>query len=451
MNPYYIVITLSCVIILSHLFNIVSKKTNVPSVILLILLGIGIKYGMEYFEYKDENIIGGTLEILGIVGLIMIVLEAAIDLELSREKWPIIWKSFLVSLISLVGCSFLISLIINHFFHEDPFISLVYAIPLAVVSSAIVIPSVGRLLEEKKEFMIYESTFSDILGIMFFSFLTQNAEAGSIDVVIYSVIGNIFITVVVAFVVSYGLVMLFQRIESKVKLFLLIAILVLLYALGKQLHLSSLVIILVFGVLINNCQLFFFGKLKRWINHKAVENTLEDLHLVTRESAFVIRTFFFVVFGTTINLKALMNLEILGVSLLIVASFFVVRFVVLKVFLWGKSIQPELFINPRGLITILLFFSIPVELSSNLFNSDIILIVILVTSVIMTWGLIKYGKKHGQEEKFKLHLDVEGYDRPLPYFVERMSDDSHVKDTPKERAPEEESEAEESPEEKGDK
>jgi NhaP-type Na+/H+ or K+/H+ antiporter len=429
MNPYYIVITLSCVIILSHLFNIVSKKTNVPSVILLILLGIGIKYGMEYYDYTDENIIGGTLEILGIVGLIMIVLEAAIDLELSKEKWPIIWKSFLVALISLVGCSFLISLIINQFFHEDPFISLVYAIPLAVVSSAIVIPSVGRLLEEKKEFMIYESTFSDILGIMFFSFLTQNADAGSIDIVVYSVIGNIFITIVVAFVVSYGLVMLFQRIESKVKLFLLIAILVLLYALGKQLHLSSLVIILVFGVLINNCQLFFFGKLKKWINHKAVENTLEDLHLVTRESAFVIRTFFFVVFGTTINLKALMNLEILGVSLLIVTSFFVVRFIVLKVFLWGKSIQPELFINPRGLITILLFFSIPAELSSTLFNSDIILIVILVTSVIMTWGLIKYGKKHGQQEKFKLHLDVDGYDRPLPYFVERMSDDAHIKKT----------------------
>lgn len=430
MNPYYIVIALSCVIILSHLFNIVSKKTSVPSVILLILLGIGIKYGMEYFDYQDKNFIGGTLEILGIVGLIMIVLEAAIDLELSREKWPIIWKSFLVALISLVGCSFLISLIINQFFYEDPFISLVYAIPLAVVSSAIVIPSVGRLLEEKKEFMIYESTFSDILGIMFFSFLTQNAGAESIDKVVYGVVGNIFITVTIAFVLSYGLVMLFQRIESKVKLFLLIAILILLYALGKQLHLSSLVIILVFGVLINNCQLFFFGKLKKWINQKAVDNTLEDLHLVTGESAFVIRTFFFVVFGTTINLKALLNLEILGVSLLIVASFFVVRFIILKVFLWGKSIQPELFINPRGLITILLFFSIPAELSSTLFNPDIILIVILATSVIMTWGLIRYGKKHGQKEKFKLHLDADTENAPLPYFVERMSDDdSNVKET----------------------
>ena len=31
-------------------------------------------------------------------------------------------------------------------------------------------PSVQHLKESKKEFMIYESTFSDVLGIMVFSF-----------------------------------------------------------------------------------------------------------------------------------------------------------------------------------------------------------------------------------------------------------------------------------------
>ncbi len=439
MNPYTIVIVLSCVIIFSHLFNIFSKKTNVPSVILLILLGIGMKFVMDYQGYNQDALILGTLEILGIVGLIMIVLEAAIDLELTKDKWPIIWKSFLVALISMVGCAFTISFIINQFFKEDPFISLVYAIPLAVVSSAIVIPSVGSLIDDKKEFMIYESTFSDILGIMFFFFVIQNVNPEGIDTVVYSVIGNIFITIVVSLVVSYGLVMLFQRIESEVKLFLLIAILILLYALGKQLHLSSLVIILVFGVLINNSKLFFVGKLKKWIDPKAVSLILDDLHLVTRESAFVIRTFFFVVFGTTLNLAALLNLRILGISLLIVASFFIVRFILLKIFLWGKSIQPELFINPRGLITILLFFSIPVELKSTLFNADVILVVILVTSVIMTWGLIRYGKKHGEQPKFKLHMDGELPRQPLPYFVERMSDDHEKPSADKAELNEEES------------
>ncbi|MBO6496326.1 MAG: cation:proton antiporter [Roseivirga sp.] len=416
MNAYNLIIVLACVIIASHIFNYISKRTNIPSVILLILLGIGGKYAMDYYNFNQDGLIFGTLEVLGIVGLIMIVLEAAIDLKLSREKWPIIWKSFTVALISLIVCAFGISLIINQVFKEDPIISLVYAVPLSIMSSAIVIPSVSRLAKDKKEFMIYESTFSDILGIMFFYFLVENVGVESANQVIYSVVGNIIITIVISVVVSYALVLLFQRLEGDVKLFMLIAVLILLYAIGKQLHLSSLVIILVFGLLLNNNNLFFIGKLKEFINEKTINSILKDLHLVTRESAFVVRTFFFVVFGTTIHLRALLDLEIFAVGLGIVVFFFIVRFVFLKLFFLKKSIFPEFFITPRGLITVLLFFSIPEELTSLTFNSDIILITIIVTSLVMTWGLIKFGKE-GLEEGAPAPLEDTG----LSYFLQRMS------------------------------
>jgi NhaP-type Na+/H+ or K+/H+ antiporter len=425
MNAYNLIIALSCVIIFSHLFNILSKRTNIPSVILLIILGIGIKYGLDYYEINQDELIFSTLEILGIVGLIMIVLEAALDLELSKEKWPTIWKSFTIAIISLGSCALLISVIINQFFQETPMISLVYAVPLSIVSSAIIIPSVAGLAKDKKEFMIYESTFSDILGIMFFYFLTGNMESQEAGEVVYGIIGNIIITIVVAFVFSYGLVLLFQRIQDDVKLFLLIALLILIYSIGKQLHLSSLVIILTFGVMINNSKLFFFGKLKDWVDHKVIDKIVNELHLVTKESAFVVRTFFFVVFGTTINLKALLNLEILGVSLLIVAAIFLIRFIVLKLFLWKKSILPELLIAPRGLITVLLFFSIPIEYESDLFNPDIILITILVTSIIMTWGLISYSGKIDDVPE-----NIKGAQK-ISYFMERMEPNMHPIETQK--------------------
>ena len=252
---------------------------------------------MDYYNYDPGGLIFNILEVLGIIGLIMIVLEAAIDLELSRNKWSIIWKSFLVALISLVGCAFIISFIINQFYQEDPMVSLVYAIPLSIVSSAIVIPSVGGLIDDKKEFMIYEGTFSDILGIMFFYFVVENVGVQSANQVIYSIIGNIVITIAVSVVISYILIMLSQRLEGDVKLFMLIAVLILMYAIGKQLHLSSLVVILTFGLLLNNSQLFFIGRLKEFmVDQNVIKRILKDLHLVTRESAFVVRTFFFVVF-----------------------------------------------------------------------------------------------------------------------------------------------------------
>ena len=150
MNAYNLVIALSCVIIFSHIFNVFSKRTNVPSVILLILLGVGVKFGLELYGFDIDAYSKNFIEVIGIVGLIMIVLEGAIDLELTREKWPTIWKSFVVALISLVACAFIVSFIINQYYREDPLVSLVYDIPLSIMSSAIVIPSVGRLVSAKK-------------------------------------------------------------------------------------------------------------------------------------------------------------------------------------------------------------------------------------------------------------------------------------------------------------
>ena len=102
-NAYVAVIATSLIIIFSYLFNLIASKTNIPSVLLLIILGLGMKYGAEALGIPVGDNLIPVLEILGIVGLTMIVLEAALDLELEADRWPIIWKSFLVALIALVA------------------------------------------------------------------------------------------------------------------------------------------------------------------------------------------------------------------------------------------------------------------------------------------------------------------------------------------------------------
>jgi len=47
---------------------------------------------------------------------------------------------------------------------------------------------------------------------------------------------------------------------------------------------------------------------------------------------------------------------------------------------------------PRGLITILLFYSIPEDLVVEEFNSGILLLVILASSILMAVSLIRYRK-----------------------------------------------------------
>ncbi|ELR72818.1 Na+/H+ antiporter NhaP [Fulvivirga imtechensis AK7] len=390
-NSYTAVITISVIVIMSYFFNIISEKTNIPSVLLLILSGVLIKLGLTYFGIATGDSLFNILEILGIIGLIMIVLEASLDLELTREKWPLIWQSFTVALLSLLVCSFAIGWLINYLLIDSFFISLIYALPLSVMSSAIVIPSVGELLNEKKEFMVYESTFSDILGIMYFYFLIGNADSDSVRTVVWDVFSNIFITIVLSVAISYALVFIFQKVRTQVKLFLLIAVLLLLYSIGKLFHLSSLLIILIFGLVLHNHKIFFQGKLKKLIHIPSVKGILNNFHLITIESAFVVRTFFFVIFGITISLGTLLNWEVLFISLTIVVILFAIRAIFLRL-LRGKSIAPEVLIAPRGLITILLFFAIPDELQVNTFSAGILLYTILISSVIMAMALIASGK-----------------------------------------------------------
>ncbi|MGB1217292.1 MAG: cation:proton antiporter, partial [Saprospiraceae bacterium] len=320
--------------------------------------------------------------------LIMIVLEAALELELKREKYFAIGKAFFIALIGLVASTYVAALILHQFIEGmDMASAWLYATPLSILSSAIIIPSVTGLKEHKKEFHIYESTFSDILGIMLFYFLTGNMEVDDHGGGVVSFFGTTVLTIVLSLIVSYLIVLIFQKIRTHTKLFLLIAVLLLLYAVGKQMHLSSLIIILIFGLLIANMRLFFQGPLRKLLDYKKARHIYDGLHVVTAETAFVVRTFFFVIFGLTITLSSLLDFNVAMVSILILLSIYAIRFVFLRIFV-GKDILPQLFIAPRGLITVLLFYAIPESLHVEGFNAGILLFIIIGTSLIMTVAMI---------------------------------------------------------------
>ncbi|MGP1991185.1 cation:proton antiporter domain-containing protein [Zobellia laminariae] len=397
LSSYNMIIGASAIVIISFWFNGISKKTNIPSVLMLIVLGVALQFGLKYVlgtEIDFEKNLRGTLEIIGTVGLIMIVLEAALELELKREKLVPILKSMAIALIGLVASAWVAALVLYQFIDGMTMQSAwLYATPLSILSSAIIIPSVSGLKEEKKEFHIYESTFSDIMGIMMFYFLTGGLDPET-DSGPVAFAGNIVLTIVIAIIASYALVLIFQKIKSQAKQFLLIAVLLLLYAIGKKMHLSSLIIILIFGLVIANVKLFFPGKTAIFLEKEKMQQVFHELHIITLETAFVVRTFFFVIFGVTIVLASLMSLNVAMVSILIIASIYVIRFLILRIFI-GKDILPQAFIAPRGLITILLFYAIPAEAEIAGFESGILLFVIIATSLIMTWAMIRDKKKMG--------------------------------------------------------
>lgn len=398
-NSYGFIIVACLVIIISYFFNQIAKKTSIPSVLLLILLGILINQLNRATGLLPEINLMPVLEVLGIIGLIMIVLEAALELKISRDKMEVIWKSLLISLILLGLNAFMIAWLIKLIWVLDWYISFIYAVPLSIMSSAIVIPSVKVFEESKKEFLTYESTFSDILGIMVFYFLLQAGEVSGGELAL-SIPVSILITVAVSVIAGYGLLFLFQKIKGGSKLFLIIAVLVLLYSTGKLFHLSSLLLILVFGLILSNINIFGGGKLRKYFDHEAISKIYEDFNLITIESTFIVRTFFFLVFGLTISLVSISDSRVMLVSLGILSVVFIARYLLLFAF-FGKASYPQWQIAPRGLITILLFYDIPGEYRIEDFVDfeGVILLVILVSSSIMALSMISYRSSQNNSDK----------------------------------------------------
>jgi hypothetical protein len=400
MNSYAILIGLSLAVILSYLFNLASRATRVPSVLLLLLTGIGLR---QWAEYQDVNIHVPKvmLEIFGIIGLIMIVLEGALDLRLSRDKVPLIRRSFLAALVMLMAQAAAIGGLLHLWLGASWQTSLLNAVPLVVISSAIAIPSVANLTGDKQEFIVYESTFSDILGIMLFNFVDQEDFLQGHSLITFG--RGVVLIVLVAIVSTALLSFLLGRLREHVKFFLLFSFLILMYSLAKQLHLSSLLLVLAFGLAVNNADLLL-GWVRLRTNWRGftAEDLAPDLHQlknITAESAFLIRTFFFMLFGYSITLANLISWQLLGQGVLIVAVLTGLRFLYLR-YAARTDLLPELFIAPKGLITVLLFYSIPAQHVLGDVSENILFVVILLTSILMMVGLIISHQKPTEAIEF---------------------------------------------------
>ena len=227
-----------------------------------------------------------------------------------------------------------------------------------------------------------------------------------------SILTNIVITVLASVVLSILIILLFQRIRTQVKLFLLLAVLVILYSTGKLLHMSSLILILIFGLMLENKELVFRKYYGSYISEAAINHVHINFKLITLETSFIIRTFFFVIFGMTITVASVFSLKVISLSLIITGILLGIRYVFLKIIL-KREFREIIFLVPRGLITILLYYSIPREYQYLSFDHGILFLTILFTSIIMTVSLLYQRWRRRLEEIRREHI-YEAYGRFIP-------------------------------------
>jgi Kef-type K+ transport system membrane component KefB len=377
-----IIILLCGLLLLAYLFDLSASRTKIPSVILLLTLGWITRQAADHFMFDIPDF-QPLLSGIGIIGLILIVLEGSLEIEFNRSKLKLIRKSFFGVLLSLFVLGFLLSTIF--YVTGAPFKnSLIHAIPLCIISSAVIIPSVRYLPETFKEFVVYESSISDILGVMFFNFVVLNTHFGLPAFKLFFF--QILIMLLLSLIATIALAVLLRKIEHHVKFIPIILLIILIYMASEELHLPALIFILIFGLIIGNLkELNQFPWISRF-NTGELHHEVVRFKELTNEATFLVRALFFLLFGFMIETAEILNPQSFIWALGIVGLIYLFRMIQLK--LSGLPLNPLIFMAPRGLITILLLLSIEPARHIAQVNQSLVVQIVLLTAIIMSIGLL---------------------------------------------------------------
>lgn len=389
------IIGLCVVILISYLFDITTKFTRIPSVILLLAVGWMLNQVGGLFNIIVPNL-NAILPILGTVGLILIVLEGSLELEVNRSTKGVMIKSAIIALLPLILMAVGFSLFLTYEYGITFKQALINIIPFCIISSSIAIPSAINLSKDRRQFVTYESSLSDIIGVVAFNFATFGTVitlGGA-----FQFAGQFVLMLVISVVASLALAFLLAKIDHHIKYGPIIILNILIYQISKIYHLPALIFILFFGLVLGNIDELRSVKLLKNFRFTKLNQEVRHFKDVVVEATFIVRTLFFIVFGFVLKTEDIINPDSLVWSISIVAAIYLLRAIFLKL---GKvDMQPLFYIAPRGLITVLLFLSITPAQKFPYLNESVVIQVILLTTLVMMIGLL--FEKKGKPEMLKM-------------------------------------------------
>jgi potassium/hydrogen antiporter len=373
-----IILIIAATLIWAYIVDVLAKKLQIPAVIPLIASGLGLNVFLHQLGYSMAWL-NATLPVLGTIGLILIVLEGVLDLKLQREKARLMKTALGSATLGVFLCTAVYALIFFLVFEFDRYTAVLLAIPFAIISSAVAIPSSRALEPSHSEFIVYESSISDILGVLlFFSWLDASDSLSQFGV---DFLGGGFFSLLLSVIFSFGLIWLLGQIKGHVRFLPILAMLFLLYGVGKWLHLSPLILVLGFGLMLNNVELFRRApKLNRLLSPQ-IELIVAEFKPQVSEMEFAVRSLFYIMLGLWTPISALCDYRAWLLSISIVAILLVFRMLILKCL--KLDLVPLVWLAPRGLITVLLILTAMEHVELGNFPQGAVMLTVLLTCILV--------------------------------------------------------------------
>ncbi len=399
MTPDLIMVFVASAALLSYWFSHISGRLRLPSVVLLVVTGV-IARIVTHLQHSSVAMPPQVLPVLGTAGLVLIVLEGALDLHVEYSQRRFVLRTLINAVVGLVVTTAFLSLAIHFVLSVTWLDATLVATPFSIISSAVAIPSAQLLGSSDRSFVVYESSWSDILGVMLFNAILVAVHGGGVT---FNVLAGGIGVALGGAIVATAFYWLVGHMQGHVKFAPLLFAIMLVYAGADAARLSPLLMVLIVGLALNNAQIFrrvrAFGRL----HSPGYEEELVRLKHVTAEASFVTRTFFFLALGYNTDPRVFADLQVWLFALVAVMLVFGARVVALSV-CNGRRIRPLVWLAPRGLITATLYLGLPRSLFEGKIPPGTLVMVVLLSCIVMVLGM-RFGSAR-EEDKFERSIDV---------------------------------------------
>ncbi|MBI2079459.1 cation:proton antiporter [Candidatus Micrarchaeota archaeon] len=335
------------ILFIGYLGELLSKRFNIPSVLILLLMG----YGLKLSGYLPLDNLLSIQDLFGSLALIVLLFDGGLSLNLYSvifKSGRILFMSTLVTILVVTGSAALF----YYVFHMDPLIGAIFGAIAGGIGSTTTISIVRSLKMDGQilNFLTLESSITDVYSIILTIVLTQALISGVIDIqTIGQGIASTFSTgAVIGVIIGLLYITFLSKIERGYSYMMTFAVVMILYSLTNFLGGSGAISVLIFGILLGN------EKTIRTVLHLK-ETKKPIIKEFQSEISFFIRTFFFVYLGAIVTLGSLNNFLL---ALALILLFYLLRYISILISTYKSPISYYnnliAAINPRGLATAVL-------------------------------------------------------------------------------------------------
>jgi len=294
------ILIIGLMLFFAHFLSVQFRVTNIPDVLILMLVGILIGPLLGIVTPADFGKMGS---LIATIALVLILFEGGTTLNLD-----VLGKSLgttgLLAMASFVLTAGIIAAVGIYTLKLELLPAILLGVSLGNTSSSVVIPMVKSLRMENKPgtVLVLESALTDVLSIVgVFALLQIHTEGGfEPGKLLGGVLASLFFAAVIGVLGGIGWLSVLGKVRGFPNtISSTLAYVFIVYGLTEILHFSGAIAALALGISLTNFQKF---KLYRIPNVDKNIVALNEIDLAFyREAVFLLKTYFFVYLGISIH------------------------------------------------------------------------------------------------------------------------------------------------------